>query len=486
MIDYSRWKEKTLTVTYLKLDPYNPRIPEAGIFLDQRDLIADLIENDRVYELAKSIVENGYYPVESLIVIEKNGQKCVIEGNRRLAACKVLISPQSAPENWEKKFRALSNRIDPKSISKVKVLIAPSREAAAPVIMSKHTSRQIEKWSPLMQDKFFKNLLEGGFTVTDLAEQYSLQPKKILEALQRYTMYSIACTLDLPEDIRKVVHNPRGFPITNLERLYENNVITDFLGISFDENKNLIGKIDIKEFKKGYSKIITDIATGAVTSRYLNTYEAQKKYLDDFGDKKPDLRKKGSFTAKTLLETAVTQEKTTAVSRRISRKRKKSQALIPDTISCTVVNQRINSVFDELQKLSVPRYPNAVGLMLRCLLEMSLGYYLERTGHLERLINNIQKKKKNILPKDWHPTLLLMLKYTVSEKSNIIRNPNLIKSLDKLISQKEKIISIDTLNLFAHNEHFYPDEDTLRNFWNHLQGLFEIILIEPDGDEESE
>ena len=47
------------------------------------------------------------------------------------------------------------------------------------------------------------------------------------------------------------------------------------------------------------------------------------------------------------------------------------------------------------------------------------------------------------------------------------------------------LLSIDTLNLFAHNEHFHPNEDTLRNFWPPLQGLFEIILVEPDTETDS-
>jgi hypothetical protein len=54
-----------------------------------------------------------------------------------------------------------------------------------------------------------------------------------------------------------------------------------------------------------------------------------------------------------------------------------------------------------------------------------------------------------------------------------------------IISQKRSLLSIDTLNLFAHNEHFHPNEDTLRSFWPPLQGLFEIILIEPDPDTDS-
>src|ERR1051326_7796936 len=124
MIDNGKWKPEEPNVTNLLLDPNNPRIPDSGKELSQRDLIADLLENDKVYELARSIVTNGYYPVESLIVVIEKGKKYVVEGNRRLAALKLLLSPEGAPEKWERRMRNLSNQIEPNSIRKVKVIRA--------------------------------------------------------------------------------------------------------------------------------------------------------------------------------------------------------------------------------------------------------------------------------------------------------------------------------------------------------------------------
>lgn len=488
MIDYSAWRESQLTVTNLLLDPRNPRIPDSGEPLSQRDLLADLVSNDKVLELARSIVDNGYYPVESLIYVEENGKKYVVEGNRRLAALKLLISPESAPDkSWERRFRALANRIDPTSIRKVKAIRAPSREAAAPVIMSKHTRNQVESWSPLMQAKFYRNLVERGLTVDDIAEQYSLQSSEIRDALQRDAMYSLACSLDLPSDVAKVVQNPREFPITNLERLYKNPKVTEFLGISFDKEKKLVGNIRADEFRKGYSKIVTDIAKGDVHSRKLNTTKEMTEYLKSFGAEQPDVTRKGSFTAETLLggpkpkKPATT---TTAAGKASPRPRPVPRALIPTTFTCDVNNQRINDVFNELKKLPVAQYPNAVALMYRSLLEMSLGYYLDRTGHLAKMVDAArsaaQKKKvPQNLPKDWHPTLAQMLQYVTSKDAGIITNGNLLKALEKTLSAKKELLSVDTLNLFVHNQHFYPNEADLRSFWNQMQGLLEITLVEP-------
>jgi hypothetical protein len=483
MIDYSKWTESRPSVTSLRLDPNNPRIPDSGKELSQRDLIADLVENDKVYELAKSIVDNGYYPVEALIIIEDNNTKYVLEGNRRLAALKLLISPEGGPEKWQQRFRALSNRIDLKTIKKVKAIRAPSREAAAPVIMSKHTRSQVESWSPLMQAKFYKNLVDRGLEIAEISKQYNLPSSEINEALQRYTMYSVACALDLADDIAKKVQNPRDFPITNLDRLYKNPRVNSFLGISFDKDRQLKGTVNVDEFKKGYSKIIADIVTGEIHSRKLNTTAEMDKYLASFGKQTPDLTKKGKFTAGTLLKSAEPK----AVGKKPDTKKKsksasKSQALIPRSFVCDVNNQRIQDVLDELKRIPAAKYPNAVGLMLRSLIELSLGYYLDRTGHLLKITEQAQKKrqqKNQKLPADWHPTLTQMLQYIVGNDVTIITNGNLLKALRKVIAQPDSLISVDTLNLFVHNQHFNPTEDTLRQFWKQLQGLLEITLIEP-------
>lgn len=164
MADYAKWTEKVVSVTSLLLDPQNPRIPPSGGTLDQRSLIAELVEHDDVLGLAKDIAENGYAPIESLIALvdEDDSKTYVLEGNRRLAALKLLLSPESAPESALRRVRSLAKLADLDSIRKVRVLHAPSRQAAAPLIMQKHTRQQIERWSPLMQARFYRTLATAG------------------------------------------------------------------------------------------------------------------------------------------------------------------------------------------------------------------------------------------------------------------------------------------------------------------------------------
>jgi hypothetical protein len=116
MKDYSAWKEKTLSVTSLHLDPKNPRIPELGHEPTQRDIVAELVEHDNVYELAKDISDQGYFPTELLVGVVEQDQEIVVEGNRRLAALKLLLSPDLAPEKHIRKFRLLQGNVSPKQL----------------------------------------------------------------------------------------------------------------------------------------------------------------------------------------------------------------------------------------------------------------------------------------------------------------------------------------------------------------------------------
>src|SRR5438128_853601 len=172
MIDYAAWVEKHVPVTSLQLDSQNPRIPTGGTPLGQRDLIAELVQHDKVYELARDIADQGYSPVESLIGIVDDGKSIVLEGNRRLAALKLLISPDSAPEAVVKRFRHLAAAVPIETIKKVKVLFAPNREAAAPLIMRKHTREQVERWSTIMQARFYRSLARAGMTPQELVDRY--------------------------------------------------------------------------------------------------------------------------------------------------------------------------------------------------------------------------------------------------------------------------------------------------------------------------
>jgi hypothetical protein len=88
----------------LHFDHLNPRLAEYGITptTSESDILKTLWEAMDVRELVQSISASGYFPHEPLIITKEGGKNIVIEGNRRLAAVKVLLSRALAEENgWE-------------------------------------------------------------------------------------------------------------------------------------------------------------------------------------------------------------------------------------------------------------------------------------------------------------------------------------------------------------------------------------------------
>ena len=78
----------------LYLDPENPRIGfEEFSVDDQEGILRWLWRNKSVSELVDSILANGYWEHEELFAANEGGRLVVVEGNRRLAAVKVISDP---------------------------------------------------------------------------------------------------------------------------------------------------------------------------------------------------------------------------------------------------------------------------------------------------------------------------------------------------------------------------------------------------------
>ncbi|EDX7164771.1 hypothetical protein C7114_001780 [Salmonella enterica subsp. enterica] len=97
---------KSMNINKLLLDVDNPRFPTSAE--NQRDAIARMLElqYDRVYRLAKDIASKGLDPSENILVYpsdDEDGFFVVAEGNRRVTALKLLLSPKLAPNDKARK-----------------------------------------------------------------------------------------------------------------------------------------------------------------------------------------------------------------------------------------------------------------------------------------------------------------------------------------------------------------------------------------------
>jgi hypothetical protein len=478
MIDYSKWKQATKAATTLQLDQRNPRLLPRATSATQPELVAEMIKHEDVYGMAKSIVERGFFPHELIIGIEEQGRMTIVEGNRRVCAVKLLISPTLAPADERARFKKLSHKANIAQIRRLPVLIAPSRDAAAPLIQSRHTRSEIEKWSPVMQARFYADRLADGNTVDELAAEFTIPPGQIREFVQNYQMYCVACSLDLPPGVADKVKDPREFPLSSLERIYRNADSAAFLGISFDEKGSLKGTVPVAEFKKAFGKVVSDVALGKANSRKLNTKKQFADYLGGFGDAAPDSSKKGSFTAKDLLGSAA---KATSMPKTVSppaaKPKPPQKSLVSKSFVCGIGDVKINAVVNELKRISVDDYPNAVALTLRGFLDIVVGDYCDRVGATKSLIEKLDKKAEK--PADWFPTVRQILNYFINEENTLALHPLAIKAA-KLLVKDESGVTVLMLDAFAHNNRVIPPPAELRSSWAKIEDAVKAMLTPPN------
>src|SRR3989338_4390177 len=347
-MNYKNWKENNLAPAKLTLDKLNPRLPDMGKNPSEINIIQELVENDKVYELAQNITKNGYLPGEYVFACKEGGKTIVVEGNRRVAACKLLINPDIAPSAFRSRLRSLANNFDINEIATLPVIMAPNRNVLAPLIVSKHTEPTIEHWEPLMKANFYARQVLAGASIDGLSKNLNVPISEIKRALVRYQIYEKAKTLKLSSKARAVVDDPREFNMTTLARIFEKPIGKTFLGISLDNKGILKFKVSKKVLDKRLKRIVEDIATGVKNSRDLNTDDEIKKYLEQI--------KGGKIILKV--------EKVKQVSTKNGASPKLGTGLIPANFRHSISSPRLLAILDELQKPLVKKYPNACSVLL--------------------------------------------------------------------------------------------------------------------------
>ena len=208
-------KEKEIRVTDLQLDTGNYRTGKQD---DQREAIRALIEEqkNKLIRLAQDIIENGLSPLETILVTPVPDQKnryTVVEGNRRVAAIKLVSQPDLAADTtWHNAFKRLHKLLPGQVPKKVGCIIAPSKEDAFLWIQRRHDTglkgAGLESWSTIAQ--YRAHAARGG-----TAPEFD-----VLE----FTLAHAHLEPDVEERV-----SGQDFPITNLKRLLDSAYVSEQL-----------------------------------------------------------------------------------------------------------------------------------------------------------------------------------------------------------------------------------------------------------------
>jgi hypothetical protein len=452
---YMYWPIDDYSVNDILLDIKNIRIPT--LYTAQDAVLQDLFSNEDTFSLVKSIVQNGLFPDEFPILIKENGKLIVIEGNRRIAALKALDDPNRVPF-FKDKIKALKN---PK-IQKVRAVLAPNRDKATSLIANKHTINFLRPWKPLRQAYFYKSQLDNGKTIIELKQEYP--EHDITKFIKMLEAHHLAKSITYDNDaVTLLVHDERKFPITNLERMYEDTYVSDYLGLSFDKNGKIKGNVRADEFKKAYKRIIEDVALGEIDSRKYNSKSQREKYIDSLPKElEPSKGGKVSFTTQTFKENKIDK----AALGKSVRSNRRQKGLIPSYVPFKLENSSLKEIYVELRGINVADFPNATHDLLRSFLECSLIYYLKETDEY-KFVKNDERH---------NPKLSEMLAFILSDRCKSITDKNLKQVIEHVRQGYNQPYSLARMNMINHNENWASNEKEVRSAWNKLEPLMKYLL----------
>lgn len=466
LINADNWvKHRGMSVNSLQLDLKNPRLPGAGELETTRELIAELVRVSGIEDLAGRIVRQGYIPVEDVIAVEENGKKVIVEGNRRLCACKLLLKPTLAPKDKQKVFQRLAKQNDANLVKKIPVVIAPNRAEANVYIYSKHADDNFsKKWSRIQQCVFIAKRLEEGYTREEISSEIGIKDREITVALAALELFKIGGKLDLTDSTRAIITDPTRFPYgTVIERIFTPPDVKKAMGISISKDGEISGKGDFTEFKKAYAEILerTQESDDEVRfdTRTLSKVEPTVEKIKDIFSKVR--ASEGSWSSRKVIEDSGESDggggakpdspkpktpKSPGASNNLT--------LVAKDFSVDNPPAKLGMLLEELKLLPIRKHLQSSGILLRCILELALLNAIQKSG-----------KEDQVRQLTSGPYIVLsdMLKATNTKLVDLGLNPSDAGILGELASSKG-LYSVGRLNAFVHGTHYPADYNSIVAF----------------------
>jgi len=437
---------KKIKIANLILNVENPRFETV---MNQRDALEIMVTEigNKLLVLADDIVKNGINPSELVITIQENKNKFkVLEGNRRVAALKLL----STPEMFKNKHKSFTSRLSKiaknwnrSSLKEMQCVIFSDINDANKWIELKHTGenkgRGVVPWDAQQTARF-----------------NSMMEKKESVGLQVLNFLKENCGQEVEKILKKV-------SITNLERLLTDKNVQTVLGVQLN-NGVLETSLMREEVKKGLLKIVNDIASKKVKVKNIYTKEDRTKYIETFrpGIDIPDISKQ----AENLWQISSAEQGKLLVPKRKKRIALSTDrhTLIPRNCIIQIQESKINKIYRELKDINMDDFANAVSVLFRVFLELSIDAFDDK--------HNFPRKNNKGKLISLRERLKRVAEYM---GKNGMANKNELKGLRVLTQAKDSLYSVDTFNDYVHNRHFSPVSKDLKINWDNIQVFMEKL-----------
>lgn len=242
-------------ISNLEFDQNNPRLPKKIYNQKDEKVIEWMLLDASLLDLVGSIAINGFFPGEPLLVVKNNtnNKYTVIEGNRRLAACKILSSPSLASVKEKTIQKIISETPEENIPREVPVFLFEERKDILQYLGYRHVTG-VKSWGALPKAKYLFELFQLDKSTNSLKDKSRELAKKIGSrgdyVMRLLTSYQLFIKLEENNffDIDKL--SEENIEFSNLvDSATRFSNISNFLKIDFDSNDPL-ENLDIERYKE--------------------------------------------------------------------------------------------------------------------------------------------------------------------------------------------------------------------------------------------
>jgi len=488
----AKWVSQSFDPKKIQLDVQNPRI-EVRNDVSQNEIRLKLLEHEDVLDLARGIERsNGLFYGERIIVVSEAGKTVVLEGNRRVAACQMLLSPSLVPAGYKTRFPKASAATK-SAIRMVMADVAPSRVAAEPILTKRHTEQSARPWSPVAKMRRAVRLLDTH-SVEEVAQVLGTSAAAVRKLVRPYRLLKLAFGLEVwTEDERRALEDEK-LKTNPYTRLFTLAATKEALRAHFDEDQNIVSGLPPDVFQREIERIARDFLLPDPSNR---------------GKPKHDTRTDAQAYFKTLLEQSAAEGWTSgsgsvvapaggtraaapsapgattskggagsssgsgarpsgAGAGSATQPKSLRASIFFENLECHVQDDILIKLSSELRGVNHNKMPVAASLLLRATFEYALVYRIRKAKKWAELMQH--QKQRGRPGRD--PGLADLILFASVHGNGVFVEQNMCKTLSSGTVKGAK----DYLDAMTHMKFQEADPSTLESVANNLRAIIQHIL----------
>ncbi|NHM26930.1 hypothetical protein G7K71_08025 [Desulfofundulus sp. TPOSR] len=427
------WAEAALNTLDLWLDSQNPRI-DVSENASQEEIRLQLLKNEEIIELASEIVQaKRLLPGDRIITCIEDGKHVVLEGNRRVCACQMLLDPTLIPPEYQKRFPKADSEELILNISYIKADIAPNRREAETILTKRHTEPGIKRWSPIAKMRRVVRWFNKGMSIDEIAYRLGASKNNVRRSIREYNLLKYAHNLPGWTDEELEILKGEKLAVNPYTRFFTLSRTKELLKLEFDDKERPISSLPPEIFSILMRCIVRafllpDPSTG---KPWANTRTKPDKIikkccefhgidLDKLEDtvniaqQSPEnniLKEETHDVIDEIVDNMPKEAQESAKTEIVQNKYPKRKRFFEE-LTCLASDQRLIQLVNEIKMINHIRMPIAATMLLRALLESSLRYHLVRVGKWDELCRTSKRD----------PGLQQIILYCVNKNNNVFKN----------------------------------------------------------------